>query len=127
MTKYMLKKPGYVGDSIGMPGKVFEIKKLKHSIQFKGEKFKYIVVGEDELLSKKSLKERFTKGAYKYSFPKRILYIMSLLIVYELSKYVTNDIIIRLTANDEIDAPCDYDIDSHADLNGVHNYNAGGK
>jgi hypothetical protein len=57
---------------------------------------------------------------------KRILYIISLLIVYELSKYVTNDIIIRLTANDEIDAPCDYDRCSQEDLNGVHNYNAGG-
>lgn len=58
---------------------------------------------------------------------KRILYIASLLALYELSKYVTNDIIIRLTANDEIDAPCDYDIDSQIDLNSVHNYNAGGK
>lgn len=58
---------------------------------------------------------------------KRTIYIVSLLALYELSKYVTNDIIIRLTANDEIDAPYDYDIDSHADLNGVHNYNAGGK
>ncbi|GAA6817830.1 hypothetical protein HpBTM60_04500 [Helicobacter pylori] len=61
------------------------------------------------------------------TFIKRILYIVSLLALYELSKYVTNEIIIRLTANDEIDAPCDYDINSHADLNGVHNYNAGGK
>ena len=54
---------------------------------------------------------------------KRLLYILSLLTVYELSKYVTNEIIIRLTANDEIDAPYDYDINNHADLNGVHNYN----
>lgn len=58
---------------------------------------------------------------------KRILYIVWLLALYELSKYATNEIIIRLTANDEIDAPCDYDINSQADLNGVHNYNAGGK
>jgi hypothetical protein len=60
-------------------------------------------------------------------FIKRTLYIVSLLTIYELSKYITNEIIIRLTANDEIDAPCDYDRCSHADLNGVHNYNAGGK
>lgn len=60
------------------------------------------------------------------TFIKRTLYILSLLLLYELSKYVTNEIIIRLTANDEIDAPCDYDINSHANLNGVHNYNAGG-
>jgi hypothetical protein len=60
-------------------------------------------------------------------FIKRTLYIVWLLALYELSKYVTNEIIIRLTANDEIDAPCDYDKCSQADLNGVHNYNAGGK
>lgn len=61
------------------------------------------------------------------NFIKRTLYIVWLLTLYELSKYVTNEIIIRLTANDEIDAPCDYDINSHAYLNSVHNYNAGGK
>lgn len=60
-------------------------------------------------------------------FIKRTLYILSLLLLYELSKYITNEIIIRLTVNDEIDAPCDYDIESQADLNGVHNYNVGGK
>ncbi|WP_390902745.1 transcriptional activator RinB [Staphylococcus arlettae] len=42
---------------------------------------------------------------------KRILYIISLLTVYELSKYVTNEILIKLSANDEIDTPCDYDKD----------------
>lgn len=57
----------------------------------------------------------------------KILKTLLIITLYELSKYVTNEIIIRLTANDEIDAPCDYDIDSHADLNGVYNYNAGGK
>lgn len=57
----------------------------------------------------------------------RILKTLLIIALYELSKYVTNEIIIRLTANDEIDAPCDYDINSHADLNGVHNYNTGGK
>lgn len=41
---------------------------------------------------------------------KRILYILSLLTLYELSKYVTNEIIIRLTANDDIDGPCDYEV-----------------
>lgn len=41
---------------------------------------------------------------------KRILYILSLLLLYELSKYVTNEIIIRLTANDEIDQPKDYEV-----------------
>ncbi|SUM33779.1 Uncharacterised protein [Staphylococcus gallinarum] len=36
MTKYMLKQPGYVGDSIRMPGETFEIKKLKHPISTRG-------------------------------------------------------------------------------------------
>ncbi|MBF7023735.1 hypothetical protein ISP05_01995 [Staphylococcus kloosii] len=78
-------------------------------------------------MNRKFIKQHFTKGAYKSEYPKRLLYILSLLTVYELSKYVTNEIIIRLTANDEIDAPRDYDINSQADLNGVHNYNVGGK
>lgn len=41
---------------------------------------------------------------------KRILYILLMLSLYELSKYVTNEIIIRLTANDDIDGPCDYEV-----------------
>ena len=41
---------------------------------------------------------------------KRILYILSLLTVYELSKYVTNEILIKLQANDDIDGPCDYEV-----------------
>ncbi|PTJ79288.1 hypothetical protein BUZ59_04330 [Staphylococcus kloosii] len=110
-----------------MPGDIFDIKKLKHPIVLSGKKHRYREVNTGALFkSKQSIKQHFSKGAYKSNFPKRILYIISLLTVYELSKYVTNDIIIRLTANDEIDAPCDYDINSHADLNSVHNYNAGG-
>lgn len=58
---------------------------------------------------------------------KLIIYSLSLLIVGIIAKYILTDLYICLTANDEIDAPCDYDINSHADLNGVHNYNAGGK
>ncbi len=42
---------------------------------------------------------------------KRILYILSLLALYELSKYVTNEILIKLSANDDIDGPCDYERD----------------
>lgn len=58
---------------------------------------------------------------------KLIIYTISLLTVGIIAKYLLSDVYIRLTANDEIDAPCDYDINSQADLNGVHNYNAGGK
>ncbi|XCC81376.1 transcriptional activator RinB [Staphylococcus xylosus] len=31
--------------------------------------------------------------------------------LYELSKYVTNQILIKLEANDVVDTPCDYDKD----------------
>ena len=42
---------------------------------------------------------------------KRILYIISLLTVYELSKYVTNEIITRRQANDMVDQyPKDYEV-----------------
>lgn len=42
---------------------------------------------------------------------KRILYILSLLALYELSKYITEQILITLEANDEVDQPCDYERD----------------
>lgn len=40
---------------------------------------------------------------------KRILYILSLLALYEVSKYVTEQTLITLEANDEVDQPCDYE------------------
>ncbi|WP_338133675.1 transcriptional activator RinB [Staphylococcus gallinarum] len=123
MTKYMLKQPGQVGDSIRIPGEIFEIKKLKHSIRFKNmdEKFKYIVVGEDELLSKKSLKAKFTKGTYKSETPNRLLKTLTIIALYELSKYITEQVIIRLQANDNVDAPRDFSIYDHIHLNEVRN------
>lgn len=42
---------------------------------------------------------------------KRILYIFLLLTLYELSKYITEQILITLEANDEVDQPCDYEKD----------------
>ncbi|PTH60470.1 transcriptional regulator [Staphylococcus arlettae] len=41
----------------------------------------------------------------------RILKTLLIIALYELSKYVTNEILIKLSANDEIDTPCDYDKD----------------
>ncbi|MDW5471987.1 transcriptional activator RinB [Staphylococcus equorum] len=105
MTKYMLKEPDNVGDTVRFPGEVFEIKRLKHSIRLKNmnDTFKYIVVGEDELLSRKSLKARFTKGTYKSEATKRILKTLLILFMYELSKEITYEIIVRKQANDMID------------------------
>ena len=41
----------------------------------------------------------------------RILKTLLIIAVYELSKYVTNEIIIKLQANDDIDQPKDYEED----------------
>lgn len=40
----------------------------------------------------------------------RILKTLLIIALYELSKYVTNEILIKLYANDEIDQPKDYEI-----------------
>jgi len=41
----------------------------------------------------------------------KILKTLLIIALYELSKYVTNQILIRKQANDDIDTPCDYDKD----------------
>ena len=41
----------------------------------------------------------------------RIIKTLLIIALYELSKYVTNEILIKLQANDDIDGPCDYEID----------------
>ncbi|MEJ7393123.1 transcriptional regulator [Staphylococcus saprophyticus] len=41
---------------------------------------------------------------------KRILKTLLIIALYELSKYVTNEIIIKLQANDDIDQPKDYEV-----------------
>ncbi|UNP87075.1 transcriptional activator RinB [Staphylococcus equorum] len=40
----------------------------------------------------------------------RILKTLLIITLYELSKYVTNEIIIKLQANDAVDQPCDYEV-----------------
>ncbi|PKI11102.1 transcriptional regulator [Staphylococcus shinii] len=41
--------------------------------------------------------------------PKRIFKTLLIITLYELSKYVTNQILIRKQANDDIDQPKDYE------------------
>lgn len=41
----------------------------------------------------------------------KILKTLTIITLYELSKYVTNEIIIKLQANDDIDQPKDYEED----------------
>ncbi|RIM94805.1 hypothetical protein BU100_07135 [Staphylococcus xylosus] len=62
-------------------------------------------------MNKKFIKDNFTKGTYKSETPKRILKTLLIIGLYELSKYVTNQILIKLEANDVVDTPCDYDKD----------------
>lgn len=52
---------------------------------------------------------------------KRILKIWFIIAVYELSKYITNELIVMLQSEDDIDtAPSDYALnDDQADLNEV--------
>ena len=42
----------------------------------------------------------------------KILKTLLIIALYELSKYVTNEIIIKLQANDTVEQPCDYELDS---------------
>lgn len=42
--------------------------------------------------------------------PMRILKTLLIITLYELTKYVTNEIIIKLQANDDIDQPKDYEV-----------------
>lgn len=117
MSKYMPKKPMTLGfDEGAMPGDVFDIKKLKHPVVMGGKKHKYIEVNTQHFMSKKFIKDNFTKGTYKSETPKRILKTLTIIAViiavYELSKYITNEIIIKLQANDTVEQPCDYELDS---------------
>lgn len=53
---------------------------------------------------------------------KLVTQVISTIAIYELSKYLMNEIIILLTANDDIDTPCDYDMQYQQDLNAVYEY-----
>ncbi|WP_426457024.1 transcriptional activator RinB [Staphylococcus cohnii] len=109
MTEYMLKKPYYIGEDARLPGTIFDIKKLKHPIKLdSGAVYEYMISEEDALLSKKHLKENFTKGSYKAETPKQILKLLLTLALYELSKEVTYEIICRMQANDMV--PKDYEV-----------------
>ncbi|WP_039067673.1 transcriptional activator RinB [Staphylococcus shinii] len=113
MGKYMLKPPFNVsvGDRDDGPGKIYEVKKLKHPVILGDKKHKYIEVNTQHFMTKKFIKDNFTKGTYKSETPKRVLKTLMVICLYELSKYVTNEILIKLTANDAVDqAPMDYEI-----------------
>lgn len=51
---------------------------------------------------------------------KRLLKIWFIISLYELSKYITNELIVKLQSEDDVEVPSDYARESdQTDLNGV--------
>ncbi|OCX37212.1 transcriptional activator RinB [Staphylococcus haemolyticus] len=48
---------------------------------------------------------------------KRILKIWFIIAVYELSKYLTNELIVKLQSEDDVEVPKDFTQDDHIHLN----------
>ena len=115
MTKYTCIKI-FGRDNKGyMPGDIIDVKKLKHPITFStGDKLKYVDVDSGKLLSKKYLKQNFKKGAYQRDIIKHILKLLFSLAMYELGKYITNQIIVKLQSEDDVDT---FNQSDHAHLN----------
>ena len=98
-------------DNLVGPGDIMEIKKLKHPVILGDKKHKYVEVNTQNFMTKKFIKDNFTKGTYKSETPKRITKTLLIIALYELSKYVTTEILIKLEANDVVDTfPTDYEI-----------------
>lgn len=95
MTKYVAKNNLNIGFIDVMPGEILEIKKLKHPTVIENKKYHYYNEYNEHFMSKQFIKDNFTKGTYKSETPKRILKTLLIIAVYELSKYVTNEIIVR--------------------------------
>lgn len=113
MSKYMAKKPMQLGfDNLVGPGDIMDIKKLKHPVTLGDKKHNYVEVNTQNFMTKKFIKDNFTKGTYKSETPKRILKTLLIIALYELSKEITYEIIVRKQANDIVDkTPKDYEID----------------
>lgn len=91
---------------------------MKHAITFStGNKLKYVDVDSGILLSKKYLKQNLKKGTYQRDVIKHILKLIFTLVTYELGKYVTEQLLIKYTSNDNIDAPQDFNQYDHIHLN----------
>ena len=57
---------------------------------------------------------------------KRILKIWFIIGMYELSKYLTNELIVMLQSEDDVEVPSDYASESdQTDLNGVRRWQVG--
>lgn len=51
---------------------------------------------------------------------KRILKIWFTIAMYELGKWIGRELYYKLTANDEVEVPKDFDENDHAHLNGIY-------
>ncbi|MCH8664240.1 transcriptional activator RinB [Staphylococcus lugdunensis] len=51
---------------------------------------------------------------------KRILKIWFIISLYELSKYITNELIVKLQSVDDVEVHKDFNEDDHAHLNGIY-------
>ncbi|MDQ7224175.1 hypothetical protein RCI18_07665 [Staphylococcus haemolyticus] len=104
MAKYTYIKTFGVDDKVYMPGDIINVKKMKHAITFStGPKYKYVDVNSGRLISKRYLKDNFKKGAYKNEIYKRLFKIWFIIGMYELSKYLTNELIVKLQSEDDVD------------------------
>lgn len=118
MTKYTCIKTFGADDKRYMPGDIINVKKMKHAITFStGNKLKYVDVDSGILLSKKYLKQNLKKGAYQRDVIKHISKLIFTLAMYELGKWVTEQLLIKYTSNDDIEAPQDFTQDDHIHLN----------
>jgi len=118
MTKYTCIKTFGVDDKRYMPGDIINVKKMKHAITFStGNKLKYVDVDSGKLLSEKHLKQNFKKGAYQRDVIKHISKLIFTIAMYELGKWVTEQLIIWWQSDDELDAPLDFTDADHAHLN----------
>ncbi|KAB2161304.1 MULTISPECIES: transcriptional activator RinB [Staphylococcus] len=51
---------------------------------------------------------------------KRILKIWFTIAMYELGKWIGRELYYKLTANDEVEVPKDFDVNDHVHLNGIY-------
>lgn len=117
MTKYICVRKMDFSPKEYNVGDVVEINKLVEPITERYE-FEDVVLSAElhyEIedtgfrLQDNTLKRFFRKVQSKDTTPKRILKTLLIIALYELSKYVTNQILIRKQANDDIDQPKDYE------------------
>ncbi|TNB80423.1 transcriptional regulator [Staphylococcus epidermidis] len=71
-------------------------------------------------MSRECIKKHFKKGDYKNGVIKHILKIFITLMMYELGKWMGREVYYKLTANDEVEVPKDFDENDHVHLNGIY-------